>query len=60
MDMIETLIVVFAGVAALGLGGPRVEAIQAHAELRWQQLVETPVADHGEIPLTRPRQCTAR
>ena len=40
MDMIETVIVSLAGIAVIGLGGPRVEAIQSHADSRCQPLVQ--------------------
>ena len=36
MDTIETVIVSLAGIAVIGLGGPRVEAIQNHAASRCQ------------------------
>jgi hypothetical protein len=38
MDMIETVIVSLAGIAVIGLGGPRVEAIQTYAASRCQPL----------------------
>lgn len=38
MDMIETLVVSLAGIAVIGLGGPRVEAIQSHAASRCQPI----------------------
>ncbi len=36
MDMIETVIVSLAGISIIGLGGPRVEAIQSYAASRCQ------------------------
>lgn len=38
MDIIETIIVSLAGIAVIGLGGPRVEAIQTHAASRCQPI----------------------
>jgi hypothetical protein len=46
MDTIETLVILGALLAALALGGPRIEAIQQHADSRYPQLqaASAPVA----------------
>jgi hypothetical protein len=60
MDMIERLVVALAGIAVLGLGGPRVHAIQTHALNRCQQLqASAPVIEADDFPTMEPRRCPA-